>query len=49
MLTKLIHVLEHLTGVLLCGLGVGVQISNLMVCIFMIWLGPSFIIKLVAQ
>lgn len=49
MIIKLLHLLEHLIGILLGGLGVGVQLGNVLVCIFMIVLGPAFVVRILAQ
>lgn len=49
MINKLVHLLERLTGLLLGGLGVSVQVGNVLVCIVMMLLGPTFIIDVIAQ
>lgn len=43
------HSLEQLAGALLGGIGVGIQVGNVLVCIFMIVLGPAFVIGLFTQ
>lgn len=44
MIIKLMHLLEKLTGVMLGAVGIGVQVGTVLICLFMILLGPAFII-----
>jgi len=46
MITRLLHLLEQLTGALLGCMGVGVQIGNVLICVFTLVLGPTFIVRL---
>ncbi len=49
MLTKLVRLLERLTAALLGSLGVGVQVTNVMICVLVILLGPAFIFSFIPQ
>lgn len=46
MITRMLNFVEWLTGGLLGGIGVGVQVGNVLVCVFMIVLGPVSVAKL---
>jgi hypothetical protein len=47
MVIKLILWVERLTGALLGSLAVGAQMANVLICVFVILLGPTFVLKLV--
>jgi hypothetical protein len=49
MLAKLMQLLEKLTGVILGGLAVSIQFGNALICIFILVLGPAFVIGLLGQ
>jgi hypothetical protein len=49
MLIKLIQLLEKLTGAVLGGVGLGIQLGNVLVCLFTILLGPAFVIGLFSR
>jgi hypothetical protein len=46
MITRLLHLLQQLTGTLLGFVGVGIQLGNVLICIFMLLLGPTFVVGL---
>lgn len=47
MMAKSMRVFEKITGAILGGAAVSVQVGNLLICIFMLLLGPTYIIRLV--
>ena len=49
MITRLLHLLEQLTGALLSGIGMSVLVGNGLVCIFWLVLGPAFVVELFAR
>ena len=49
MIIRLLHLLEHLTGALLSGVGMGVLVGNVLACTFLVVLGPTFVIELFAK
>lgn len=49
MVTKLMHLLEKLTGALLGGVGMGALIGNVLVCLSMMLLGPAYILGIFPQ
>lgn len=49
MIIRLLHLIERLTGALLGSLCVGVQLGNVLVCIFVLLLGPAVVIELLPQ
>jgi hypothetical protein len=46
MIAKSMRLLEKITGAMLEGVAVSVQIGNFLICVFMLLLGPAFIIRL---
>jgi hypothetical protein len=44
--TDSVRLLKRVVGVLLGSLAVGTQVSNVLVCLFVIFMGPAFIIEL---
>ena len=40
----LMHLLETLTGILLSGVSVSVQLSNIFICLLILIAGPAFIL-----
>jgi hypothetical protein len=49
MITKLVHLLEKLTAGILGSLAVGTQLGNILVCVCLIVLGPTFTVDFLAQ
>jgi hypothetical protein len=46
MVLKLMHWLERLTGAILGSFAVGMQMVNVLICIFVILMGPALVLKL---
>jgi hypothetical protein len=46
---KLMLLVEKLTGAMLSGTAVTMLVGNLLICVFMLMLGPGFIIELLAK
>jgi hypothetical protein len=46
MLSKLMLLVEHLTGTLLGSLAVGTQMANVFICILIITAGPTVVLRL---
>lgn len=46
MITRLLHLLEQLTGALLGSVGMSVLVGNVLVCIFLMAMGPAFVVEL---
>ncbi|HEX8847749.1 MAG TPA: hypothetical protein VF791_24120 [Pyrinomonadaceae bacterium] len=45
MTARLLHLLERLAGALLGGVGVGVLVGNVLVCLVLLVLGPAFAVE----
>jgi hypothetical protein len=43
---RLLRLLERLIGAMLGGIAVGVQVGNVLICIFLLLLGPAFVVGL---
>jgi hypothetical protein len=42
---RLLHLLERLIGALLGGVGMGVMVGNVLVCLVLLVLGPAFVVE----
>jgi hypothetical protein len=49
MFSRLLHFLRQLSGALLGGIGISIQVGNILICIFLLMLGPAFVVDLFAQ
>lgn len=49
MITKLMRLLERLAAALLGSLCVSVQLANILICIFLLLMGPAFIFRFFPQ
>jgi hypothetical protein len=45
MTARFLHLLEHFIGALLGGVGVGVLVGNVLVCLVLLVLGPAFAVE----
>lgn len=49
MLSKLIRLIEMLSGSLLGGLAMSVQVGNVLICVLMLLAGPAFILGILSH